>query len=567
LTFDETVRKATLEETVCADTLWTGRLGDSIMRAFRETGNDRFAQVTIEELVEKPRPATTMPLSDITASIRLTDKSFTTRTRTGSGDNYLSQLDISLLATFQDGNGRPLGEVPLVYSENVNIYTPQYGGSGQCATQQLDGAMNYAADYLAQQFVGYVSELTAKLQGYQTAGRQIPGAGPPVEGPTALTLRVTLLDENNNLILEGGEKVGVRLDVTNRGAAAVGPATVTLSGSPALIDAFSAALSSQAQLAGLQAGETTSAILWGRLPATLEGQRGELTVTVTPSGTTGSGPATQTLVATMASSRTAAAASPLSPPVRQAPAFPAGGHDQNRYAVIVGLSLYRSPWPGWRDGLSFNTNEVVSLFAHSLGVPEGHTLLLQDELAAQADIEESLTLWLPKRVTKDSLVFFYFAGQTVADPTNGEVFLIPYDATPSSSPFRLISIRFLQSRLQKLGARLAIATIDSPMTARAPSKNGKIKSVAPNWIADLDESSGLKARTVMQVSRIQGTSRLQNSLLAGLTGPADLDRDGLVTVGEWLRSLRGRAVTAPTLPPTLAIQSIPLTQVIHQPFP
>ena len=100
-------------------------------------------------------------------------------------------------------------------------------------------------------------------------------------------------------------------------------------------------------------------------------------------------------------------------------------------------------------------------------------MLLQDELATQTDLEKALALWLPKRVTKDSLVFFYFAGQTVADSKNGEVFLIPYDATPASSPFRLISIRFLQSRLQQLGAKLALAIIDSPMAGGPHRRTAK----------------------------------------------------------------------------------------------
>ena len=563
LIFDDSVRTATLQETVCADTPWTGQLGDAIIDTFLETGRARFAQVTFGETAATPQPASSPQTTAITAAIKLAQASMKARTRTGDADNFLSQLDIQLGAVFQDASGRTFPEARLVYSDQVKIFTPQYGGGGQCATGQLDGAMKTAAKHLADQLTGYVAELTTKAQGKTTAGAQIPPIDLRSGEPSMLTVRATLLDENNNLVLESGEKVGIRIDVTNTGTTPSSPATASLSGTPTLIDAFAGALTSPVQISSLRAGETTSTMLWGKLPANLEGTRGELTVTVTPSGTAGGAPATQTLVAAMVP-RGGPPSSASSPAARQAPTTSGRGSDPDRYAVIVGLSLYRSPWPGWRDGLAFDPKQTVSMFAGSLDVPEGQTLLLQDELAAQADIEEALTLWLPKRVAKGSLVFFYFAGQTVADPTNGEVFLIPYDATPASSPFRLISIRFLQSRLQKLGARLAIAIIDSPITARPPSKNGKIKSVAPNWIADLDGSSGLKARTVMQVSRMQGTSRSQTSLLAGLTGPADLDHDGVVTVGEWLRWLRGTAVTAPPLPPTVAVQSISLAHVNHR---
>jgi hypothetical protein len=560
LIFDDSVKKATVEDTVCADTLWTGRLGDAIIKAFRQTGETRFAQVTVEGTNQVPTPASAPQTTAITASIILKQASYKTRTRTGSDDTYLSQFDIQLDATFHDATGQPLAQVPLIYSEQVKIWTPQFGGSGSCATGQLDQAVNTAAEQLSYQLASYVGQLMTKPEGQTTAGSQGPGGRPSAGESTALILRATLLDQNNNLVLEGGEKVGIRIDVTNSGTTASDPATVALSGTPALTEAFAEALTTPVKIPALQPGETTSAMVWARLPANLEGPRGELIVTVTPSGTAGTA-ATQTLVATVASHGGPASSAP-SPAVRQAPTATGRGHDPDRYAVIVGLSLYRSPWPGWRDGLSFDAKDTVSLFADSLDVPEGHTLLLQDELAAQTDIEEALAHWLAKRVTKDSIVFFYFAGQTVADARNGEVFLIPYDATPSSSPFRLISLRFLQSRLEKLGARLAIAIIDSPLTKGALSKDGKTKAAAPNWVADLDGSSGTRAGTMVQISRLHGTAGHHNTgLLTGLTGPADLDHDGTVTVGEWLRSLRGTALTAPALPPTLAIQSIPLTQV------
>ena len=559
LVFDESVRSATLEQTVCADVLWKGRLGDAIIQSFSETGRARLTQLTVGDPSGTAQPAT-VPASEFTAFITLTSASFTPTSRSGSDDNsYLAQFDVRLTATFQDAQGRRFPDAPMVYSDRVALWTPQMsGGSGgsdyQCATGQLDAAMHKAGDHLASQLMAYLMQLREKTQGETTAARQSP-----VAGPSLLALKTTLLDENNNLLLEGGEKVGVRIDVTNTGKTPLGPVTVTLSGAPALIDAFAGALSSPAQIPALQPGETKSTVLWGTMPANAEGSRGELTVTVTPAGSRASAPAMQTLVAAI-QPRHAQAAAPMATD-QPAPDSRRSLRETNRYAVIVGLSLYRSPWPGWRDGLRVDNKETVSLFAHALGVPEGNTLLLQDELATRTDIEEALASWLPKRVTKDSIVFFYFAGQTVANPKNREIFLIPYDATPASSPFRLISLRFLQSRLQKLGARLAVAVIEAPVAQAAAAKNGKSRSAAPNWTGDLDGSSNVGTGTVIQISRLNYSSQVRQSLLNGLTGKADLDQDGTVTVGEWLRSLKSLAVTAPTLPPDLSVQSIPLSRV------
>ena len=557
LVFDEPLRSATVEQMICADVPWKGRLGDAIVQSFIETGRARLAQLTVGNPSGTAQPATTLA-SEFTAFITLASASFTPTSRSGSDDtNYLAQFDVRLTATFQDTQGHRFPEAPMVYSNRVALWTPQIGGSdNQCATGQLDAAVRTAADHLANQLMGYLKQLQEKTQGEGAARRQSPDAG-----PSLLVLTATLLDANNNLVLEGGEKIGVRIDVTNTGKTVLGATAVTLSGTPALIEAFTGALSRPVQIATLQPGETKSTILWGVLQAGLEGSRGELTVTVTPSGATSGTPATQTLIAAMAARGAPAAAAPASA-IRPGPTAIGGGHNPDRYAVIVGLSQYRTPWPGWQDGLSFDIKETVSLFADSLHVPEGRTLLLQDELATQTDVEEALTLWLPKRVTKDSIVFFYFAGHARADTKTGEVFLMPYDSTPQSSPFRLISLRFLQHRLLKLGAKLAVAIIEAPVDEMGvAAKNNIRRRATPNWIGDLGGSSNMGTGAIIQVSRRSPPSQGRQNLLNGLTGQADRDNDGTVTLGEWLRSLRSIAITAPTLPPDLAVQSIPLSHM------
>lgn len=560
LVFDEPVRSATVEQIVCSNVQWKGRLGDAIVQSFSETGRARLAHLTIGEPSGTAQPVTAPP-SAFTANITMASAAFMPTSRSGSDDtNYLAQFDVRLTATFHDTQGHRFPEAPMVYSNRVALWTPKIGGSdNQCATGQLDAAVRTAADHLANQLMGYLKQLQEKTQVDSTARRQNPDAG-----PSLMALKATLLDANNNLVLEGGEKIGVRIDVTNTGKAMLGATAVTLSGTPALIDAFTGALSRPVQIAALQPGETKSAILWGTLQTGLEASRGELTVTVTPSGTTNDTPATQTLLAAIFARGTSAAAASSST-IRPGPITIGDGQKLDRCAVIVGVSQYRTPWPGWQDGLAFDTKETVSLFSNSLHVPEARTLLLQDELAAQADIEEALTLWLPKLVTKDSIVYFYFAGHARADSKTGEVFLMPYDSTPQSSPFRLISLRFLQHRLLKLGAKLAVAVIEAPIDdTGATTKHSPRQHASPNWIGDLGGSSNSGTGTIVQISRRNSPSQSRQSLLKGLTGQADRDNDGTITLGEWLRSLRSIAITAPMLPPDLAVQSIPLSR-INQP--
>ena len=48
-----------------------------------------------------------------------------------------------------------------------------------------------------------------------------------------------VLDENGNLILEGGERVRVRVDVVNTGANPVHQASASLTGTPSVVGAIS----------------------------------------------------------------------------------------------------------------------------------------------------------------------------------------------------------------------------------------------------------------------------------------------------------------------------------------
>jgi hypothetical protein len=441
LVFDEALQdsKLTFDQPVCSNTIWEGKLGETIIDTFTKAAKSRIAQVTVGVRAQSATPAAGSPQA-VAAGLAIEGASFTSRTRTGSEDVFLGHLEIHLRATAFDATSQQTAVAPLVFSDDVKLWVPQFGGTA-CSTAQFDERMRNAVDFLADQWLNFISAALTR------------SAPPPSqEVKTA-------------------------------------PAS-PLSTAPSVISA----------------------------PA----------------------PATQAL--------------PL----------PRDGKDPHRFAVIVGLSLYRSPWPDWKEGLTFDSREALSTFAERFDVPKAQTLVLQDELAAQSDIEEALAQWLPKRVTQESLVLFYFAGRTAANPKDGEVYLIPYDATPASSQSRLISLRFLQSRLQKLGARLAVAMIDGPLVLAAPPPDRKSKAIPPNWIADLNSPTGPKGGPMIQAAQAHVQTTQQSTLLARSGSSADLDHDGTVTVGEWLRSLRGQAITAPSLPPSAAIQSIPLAHLNHR---
>lgn len=530
MNFDEPLRTATLQETVCANTLWEGQLGKSVVEAFERKAQKRYAKAP----AASDEKAGSLPT--ITVDLRLAGKSFEARTRTGASDNFQVQLTVQLEATFKDETDRVLTHGPLTYNENFTIFTPTVGSGGtQCMTSNLDTALDKAGDALADQMASVVASIVKETRGAQAAGL---AAGS--QGTSALVLKATLEDENHNRLLEPGEKITLRIDAMNQGQAPIGSASISLSGSPSIVEAFSTTLAGAPLLMGsVPPGETRATYVAGILPGRVQDERIELTL----SAVTSEGLSVTPVVLVAA----------------VAPSANAG----DRYAVIVVLSHYRTPWRGLKGVSGSEIKKLVGLFKHSLGVPDAQILLLQDELAGRAELEEALARWLPQRASADAIVFFYFAGQSVSDARTGEVYLLPHDGTPASSRAGWLPLHLLQQRLKSLGAKLSIAVIDAPVTqvGGGGAKKGAVKRAQPaNWTGSLGSATTKDgAGAVIQVVPNRSVAGHLSQAFDLLTGNADTNHDGRVTLSEWLRTLRGKAATYPTLPPSPAILAIPLS--------
>lgn len=370
-----------------------------------------------------------------------------------------------------------------------------------------------------------------------------------------MILRVTLLDDNNNQILEPGEKIGLRVDVTNTGAGAITQAPLSLGGTPTLIDAFTQSGAGSQDLGPINPGATKGTVLWGKMPSSVATDRGELTVSLTPSwidprgAAATSAPVGQTLVTAIRAGGATVAE------VQHIDRAAATSSDRNRFALVVAVRHYRDPWPGADAKPAVDPARLAASLQQKLGVSKDHLMLLEDELANRLDIEEALTRWLPDRIGRETLLFVYFVGHTIVDAQTGEVYLVPHDAAPDSPVYRFLPLRRLHHHLNRLDTKLSLVFIDgsqsrvnSTSASTAPSKSKKPATpVSPNWQGALDGASNGKG-LIIQFARRESQQPLQaDYFLAGLDGRSDLNQDGQITVGELLRSVKGRAVTVPLI--------------------
>ncbi len=348
-----------------------------------------------------------------------------------------------------------------------------------------------------------------------------PQPPPATASASSLRFKAMVLDENGNLILEGGERVRIRVDIVNAGMAAIQQAIVSLSGNQALIAHFPSAV---LPVPTLQPGETKSIEFVATLPPSIQPQKTELHVTVEEPASHQAAPA-QTLAVVMQTTGI------RTDDVDQIPVATTEFRQPNTYLISIGIGSYRDQQLLPRKFASLDAEMVSNYFQALGGVPAANVRLLQDWKALRPDIDEALLDWLPPHMTKDAVVIVYFAGQALVTHT-GEVLLVPYEGSPTATS-RLYPLKDLEAALARLKAKQTILLFDG-MVSKLHS-DPKIKNLPPRW----DAAGSSLIRIVSSDSLGKGVEDDKHRhglmtyyLLRALRGESDSNRDGSVTLAE-----------------------------------
>ena len=583
--FDPSVTEATLEIQAC-DLPYTLQTGESIVQNFLTLGQETFQSVMAYagsgEAVQSTRP------SDLIIQISMVHQAFQEADRMAEEDNYLVFLNFKLEAVFIDRNGARLGQIPLNFDGHVRVWAPALTGqSVTCTTGQYDAKINGAAAELAQQLVGVVPEVfkNGNIQPLMAAqGRQpaftpqyapqfaapAPFSAPPGNRPF-FTFRTMLRDGNDNLILEGGEAIVLTIEATNLGSTAVTTAHANVVGNPTLVEAFSQMTSLPISMGTFQPGETRTTEIRGRVPFDVPAEKAELVVALkledgTPIGS-------HRIVAplqpgTPARGRGAQTRpSRPQPPIRKPGPASTGGPqetppatDAGAYvAMLVGMDTYQDPWPG-----AHHVPESLLMMLRDMLLNTGvfskeNIRVLQGSQAAKADVAKTLLTWVRQRIGKESVLVVYFSGQAVEDWSNGEVYLAPYEGSPEASTEQLISLRTLQRLLGKLQNRLTLLIIDAPVTPLGRQDASVDELFASGrWASGLSEQD---PTPVIQLHRRPAeASDEPANVLVGLSGSADGNQNGTITVGEFLEAASESSEITRLLPDSSPLLTLPLTR-------
>lgn len=132
--------------------------------------------------------------------------------------------------------------------------------------------------------------------------------------------------------------------------------------------------------------------------------------------------------------------------------------NETNVAVIVGIEKYRNA-----PEADFAENDARAMRRHlqALGYPDRNIVFLTGQDATKAKIEAYLKEWLPKNVTADSAVFFYFSGHGAPDTDGNQAFLLPSDGDPMFLKTTAYPLNSLLASLEQLPAKQIVVALDS----------------------------------------------------------------------------------------------------------
>ena len=550
------------------------QMGSTLQDMLFEAANRTFASVVRPGSGVKP---------DVVVRVQLVHSNFTLRWD-GVYDRAQTDVQLGGLVSFVDQAGSALGEqeVQVVQRGRVRIEPLQ---------KNCDYLLDDFIQGAAREFAHKVSEASRhKLAPTGTsatpAGTPVAAAGTsvtagaaptaipvPVPAPgrsaapggTALSFKATVLDDNGNLVFEGGERIRVRVDIVNTGPQELQNVTATLSGTPLVLEQFPATTLSAGRL---PPGQSRSIEFVATLPQGMQSQKADLQVSVIDPAT--AVPSAQTLSLSIHPTGLKA------DDVDQVPAMAVGYKRPHTYLVSIGIGSYRDQQLSVRKYAASDAELLTNYFQSLGGLPASNVRLLQDWKALRPDIDEALLDWLPGHMNKEAVVIVYFAGLATVSP-NGEVFLVPYDGSIATSS-RSYPLKDLEAALNRLKAKQTLFVFDGMVAKTGAGTDGRSKPVLPQW--NPSGSSTVHLIATNGVGRVVEDEDHRHGLftyylLRALRGESDVNRDGEVTLGEAVAYLNQKVLWAsktqygqeqrpavvPPLKPTDPVSGLALTKL------
>jgi hypothetical protein len=520
LTFDSSFAKLKMQYVDGCNSPHELQVGEEIESIMIDAASQNFTAVTVTGGIASPiRPDTEIVIALQRSNFKLwADTVY---------DRIPTDMAIETLLTFKDAAGREFGQQTISVAHRQRLILEP--SQRRCDYGNIGEFVHDAGVALSAQFIRAARTQVASTDGIAQApataspAKSILPAVPFLTAParSALSFKATVLDENGNLVFEGGERILVRIGLMNGGDQELQAITATLTGTPSVLARFP---TTKLAVGRLQPGQSRSIEFEATLPQSIQQQQAEIHVSASDPAITPQ-PSTQTLALSIQPTSINA------DDVDRIPAVATEFRQPHTYLLSIGIGSYRDQQAQSHKSVSLDA-EIVSNYFQSLGgLPASNIRLLQDWKAIRSDIDEALLDWLPPLMNKDAVVIVYFAGVASVSSTE-EVFLVPYDGI-AMTPSQAYPLKKLEAALTRLRAKHTLFLFDGIVSPLEPDKRNK--AALPQW-NPTESSTNHVIGTGETMQRLEDNQHRHGLftyyLLRALRGEADMNRDGEVTLNE-----------------------------------
>lgn len=362
---------------------------------------------------------------------------------------------------------------------------------------------------------------------------QPPVSQPVVTSPPELIFDYFIKDKNNNKILDGGEKVSIKVIVFNQGEGTAQGVKVLLSGRSKALNY----LGREKYLGDIQPNVQKKAVFEAILPYQIEPGEGNIVIKVTESRGFGALQVKELRVA-MQPARVKHEMEVVSTLIDvDQPLTPSSFRRKDAYGVIIGITDYRSTKIPKVKYAKRDAETMKEYLVNVCGVPDENIMTLYNDRATLSDLTAYIEEWLARNVSRNSFVFIYFAGHGTPNPEKGDAYLVPYDGEPGFVSKLYPLARFYNS-LEKLPTNQIVVALDACFSGaggRSVIEEGKRPLSVVKMPKTTKKTAVITASAGDEISQDLDTKRhglFTYYFLKGLRGEADANGDNWITLGE-----------------------------------
>jgi len=236
-----------------------------------------------------------------------------------------------------------------------------------------------------------------------------------------------------------------------------------------------------------------------------------------------------------------------------APTPAAGPRIANRWAVVIGVGDYdNKSVPKLRFAES-DADAMYRLLTTRAGYARENVLLLTDKAPEKPTLQNirlALGDYLSRKTTRDDMVLIYYAGlgapevDASSKETDGQAkYLIPRNVQPESLRRTAFAMEEMQGLVARIPAERVVLLLDTSYGGAAGGRtfvppNARPRSLSDQFLERLTKSRGRLVITASGANEVAlepadlGHGLFTYYLLEGLSGKADRNGDGIVTVSE-----------------------------------